>query len=1152
MLQLSLNSIPKLSTLQLRQRYLGTTKTGLPIYAHHHFKGADKKGWQQSLLDSSNTSIVSLSTDFDHGEYPRETIYVKGGSVNFLTPKTAQIIAHAKLLKIAGQDMLMAGKDLMMHAGSEMGAMDKVLGSITLESNGKVLVQTQASNTSTSAMMLRTGDSFGANEVTGNIDIVAGGVHAAASTAGNVTLAGGSAAKASEAAAAGSVNLAGGDGSDKSAGGQIVMESGKGLRSGNVTIASGQAVARSGDLLLRSASMGSASSGSITLNTGSSAQPGNITLTSGDIILTGLSRAKQHKQALGGGHIKIKATDSLGHPQVTPGSISLKSGSSSSNLESTVFLASGSSSTHEATAFNLRGTLSSWIAGDAREATGAAGAGEGGGIYLEGGGSVGNHSRGASISINGGRAEKRVNGLRATGGALRLFSGKGLGLVGSSGPVHLKSPVALGRSGDILLETGAATNLPSGSATLQTGDVSSAHEVGRANILGGNGHSARGGDIDIVAGSSMNAAGGAITITSGGSQSKSAGDITVTAGSGKAKGTEGMAVAGTIRLSSGSTMMKIGEDGAKLDVGPSTLNVGDGMVRIARKDASFTLEKAALEMVVHGQSRLDMNLANLTLEASKIIHRCKSAIVSADNVEMDASDFLVASRSGPAWITRSKKGDKVSQQKMPPNASLVVANNQDDASALVVAGNEAAALSLQTSSPQVAHADISLGKDGGLRLGCARKNVIKIFPGQGGGVGVGQGAAAMNAGSEKPMPTLFVMPQYARANAVFAKLPKISKEVSFLAHSAEENVVQISGGDKGRHVSSLVFSSMSASSGAPPPSQWIISHGGPQDTQRTPHSLSIAHAGEKETFLQDGKLESRTKLPPPALIITPDGAVGLNVSKPAKGSRLTVQGAICTQAIHVETPTLVDVQGVPKPVKGALALVSKLRGVEVLSKGDSSLSYAMLAHEVSARIPGIMRAGQKGNKKAIDAFGLSVLLVEAIKELRAGHSPAKRSGSMQSGPADAGCSCEADIASLEAETAQLKGEIAALSKLKTEMQQLRGKVDKLLEKQDQHAQQKARSMQAKQPPLEEKVVKNANKVNQPNQAVEAAPSDQAIFLDIMSKRRAVFWTSQESKGMHRNKIMDEWRNVAGEERAAALQELQEMRMDRTFFLSGLP
>ena len=82
--------------------------------------------------------------------------------------------------------------------------------------------------------------------------------------------------------------------------------------------------------------------------------------------------------------------------------------------------------------------------------------------------------------------------------------------------------------------------------------------------------------------------------------------------------------------------------------------------------------------------------------------------------------------------------------------------------------------------------------------------------------------------------------------------------------------------------------------------------------------------------------------------------------------------------------------------------------------------------------------------------------------------------------------------------------------------------------------------------------KNANKVNQPNQAVEAAPSDQAIFLDIMSKRRAVFWTSQESKGMHRNKIMDEWRNVAGEERAAALQELQEMRMDRTFFLSGLP
>ena len=33
--------------------------------------------------------------------------------------------------------------------------------------------------------------------------------------------------------------------------------------------------------------------------------------------------------------------------------------------------------------------------------------------------------------------------------------------------------------------------------------------------------------------------------------------------------------------------------------------------------------------------------------------------------------------------------------------------------------------------------------------------------------------------------------------------------------------------------------------------------------------------------------------------------------------------------------------------------------------------------------------------------------------------------------------------------------------------------------------------------------------------------------------------------------MDEWRNVAGEERAAALQELQEMRMDRTFFLSGL-
>ena len=63
--------------------------------------------------------------------------------------------------------------------------------------------------------------------------------------------------------------------------------------------------------------------------------------------------------------------------------------------------------------------------------------------------------------------------------------------------------------------------------------------------------------------------GGDITITSGGSQSKSAGDITVTAGS-AAKGT-GAAVAGTI-LPSGSTTMKIGEDGAKLDVGPSSLN----------------------------------------------------------------------------------------------------------------------------------------------------------------------------------------------------------------------------------------------------------------------------------------------------------------------------------------------------------------------------------------------------------------------------------------------------------------------------------------------------------------------------------------------------------------------------------------------------
>ena len=90
----------------------------------------------------------------------------------------------------------------------------------------------------------------------------------------------------------------------------------------------------------------------------------------------------------------------------------------------------------------------------------------------------------------------------------------------------------------------------------------------------------------------------------------------------------------------------------------------------------------------------------------------------------------------------------------------------------------------------------------------------------------------------------------------------------FLVHSAEENVVQISGGDKEGTCHRLSFSSVSARrchrlSGS--------SHTGPQDTQ---DSAQLEHCpcGQKETFLQDGKLESRTA-PPPLLIITPDGAV---------------------------------------------------------------------------------------------------------------------------------------------------------------------------------------------------------------------------------------------------------------------------------------
>ncbi len=459
-----------------------------------------------------------------------------------------------------------AGGDIVMHVGSGKGT-----------EGGDVLVTA--------------GESSTAEGRGGNVIVIAGEGSSTdrynGGDGGNIIMKGGRGSGGSSADRGGDIGISGGD-SYSGQGGDIQIRTGHGERTSSgmldISTAPSGLQGTSGSIALYTGTATQGDSGSVSIQTGSADQGkggfyhvfvgtsgsgdgGKISMVAGDTTSSDNSIGGSVEIQSGrsyssdSGALKLSTADagwlgSSGAIELQTGSgarkpsggINLSTGDSLGGAGGDIVLAVGNGDTGDGgnIAFaagnsSAKGSKGGHVSimggvGTNTDKSAPIGGGNGGSVFVGGGGSNGMHptlNAGGNVEVTAGSA------AAGRGGSVVLQSGSSS--LGSSGKVFISSADAgvAGMSGEVVLSTGHSTKGSSGSFFVGTGDALQG-PAGNVDIVVGDGNSGHGGHLSLVAGdtSAEGKAGGNITIQAGGGSNigtsrrsgGSGGGITIEAG----------------------------------------------------------------------------------------------------------------------------------------------------------------------------------------------------------------------------------------------------------------------------------------------------------------------------------------------------------------------------------------------------------------------------------------------------------------------------------------------------------------------------------------------------------------------------------------------------------------------------------------------